>query len=428
MKSNRLTCLGLIFLSIAARTAIISRHAERLADDIDGYLLLARPLAQAHVFGDHPRDPTAFRPPLYPLLIAPLFWLQDDLNGIGISLLALLHVVWGAGTTLLTWHAGRRLGLGMRATVAGGLVAIDPLLVYQSSVPMTETLAALLFAGSICVMIESRGEWKSAWTGLAGLLLGLGALCRTTMLAYAVAAAVAGGFAGGVAGTRIRWKWAALVLGMVLAVQVPWAVRNWHALGRPILTTTHGGYTLLLANNDVFYDEVIDAGWDRAWPEASLEAWQARMQREWLASALRDRVQVDPKYAGINDELSYDAFCYRRAWETIAARPLDFLRSVAYRVISFWRPLPHAGVYSSWVRLACAVFYIPELALAAVALFRRDSWRWPWVVLPAALAAFTLVHSIYWSDMRMRAPIMPAVALLAAAALPRRTGSRIRRH
>jgi hypothetical protein len=27
---------------------------------------------------------------------------------------------------------------------------------------------------------------------------------------------------------------------------------------------------------------------------------------------------------------------------------------------------------------------------------------------------FTAVHAVYWSDMRMRAPLMPFVALLAA--------------
>ena len=36
-----------------------------------------------------------------------------------------------------------------------------------------------------------------------------------------------------------------LVLGLSLVV-VPWGIRNLIVFGRPIITTTHGGYTLLL--------------------------------------------------------------------------------------------------------------------------------------------------------------------------------------
>jgi hypothetical protein len=33
------------------------------------------------------------------------------------------------------------------------------------------------------------------------------------------------------------------------------------------------------------------------------------------------------------------------------------------------------------------------------------------------IAAFTLVHLVFWTDMRMRAPIVPAIALLASRGL-----------
>ena len=37
----------------------------------------------------------------------------------------------------------------------------------------------------------------------------------------------------------------------------------------------------------------------------------------------------------------------------------------------------------------------------------------------ALLISFTIVHSLYWADMRMRTPLAPAIALLAARALSR---------
>ena len=179
-------------------------------------------------------------------------------------------------------------------------------------------------------------------------------------------------------------------------------MRNWLALGRPVLTTTHGGYTLLLGNNDVFYDEVIHGPPGTRWSEASLSAWQSDVSTRAVE-------------AGSQSEPEYDQFCYELARATIRSRPLDFVRSVVYRVVSFWRVFPHASEQYTWpIRLGCAAIYIPEFVLMIIGLAQRSVWRWPLVSLPAALVSFTLVHSIYWSDMRMRAPIMPAIAVLAA--------------
>ena len=38
----------------------------------------------------------------------------------------------------------------------------------------------------------------------------------------------------------------------------PWAWRNARIFGEPVWSTTHGGYTLALANNPVYYAEVLD--------------------------------------------------------------------------------------------------------------------------------------------------------------------------
>jgi hypothetical protein len=144
-----------------------------------------------------------------------------------------------------------------------------------------------------------------------------------------------------------------------------------------------------------------------AWPKASLERWQSEVR---MRSAL----------AGARTEADYDAYCFRQAWQIIRTRPLDFLESVLLRIYFFWSVAPHAtDQYSFWIRLGSALFYVPEFLLMLVGLMSRRTWQWPLVLLPTALLSFTLVHAVYWSDMRMRAPIMPAVALLAAIGLQR---------
>ena len=70
-----------------------------------------------------------------------------------LDLTARLHVIFGLLTVWVTILAGARLGLGNWALLAGGLVAVDPILVNQSTVLMTETLAALTAVAALHALI-----------------------------------------------------------------------------------------------------------------------------------------------------------------------------------------------------------------------------------------------------------------------------------
>jgi hypothetical protein len=410
---RRIIILGLILLSVAARLALLKGNQWRLAEDVDDYLRLAENEAEWGTFGSYD-IPTAFRPPLYPLVLAPLYWLQSHLGlawGWRVAAIAVVHLIFGAVTTVLTFRVAHRFGLERWSSVAAVLVAIDPLLLQYTRLPMTETFAAMLIICGIDLLSASERRTNSVHTYAAGVVLGLGMLCRTTIWAFAILAVFVGCFWHGESGRR-NWRWAGTVLAVALAVQLPWVGRNWFAFARFIPTTTHGGYTLLLGNNDVYYDEVVRGDPWMAWPGDSLERWQHEMQIRAALSGARTKV----------DE---DAFYSRTAWHTIVSRPADFVCSVWLRVFNLWRVTPHAPpedgplirigppAYSPLVRICSAAFYVPELLLMLVGIFDRRVWQWPRVLLPTALLSFTLVHAVYWSDMRMRAPIMPAVAVLA---------------
>src|SRR5438874_11851777 len=53
----------------------------------------------------------------------------------------------------------------------------------------------------------------------------------------------------------------------------PWAVRNAWSFGEPVWTTTHGGYTLALANNPIYYAEVLDGPPGAVWSGANQQRW-----------------------------------------------------------------------------------------------------------------------------------------------------------
>jgi hypothetical protein len=68
------------------------------------------------------------------------------------------------------------------------------------------------------------------------------------------------------------------------------------------------------------------------------------------------------------------------------------------------------------LRFAVAIWYTLELLLAAagIAYLRRRLLLSPWAWGTILVVSLSAVHTIFWTDMRMRAPLVIVVALLAA--------------
>ena len=435
---SRLALPGILGIALALRAGILVLESENLQRDIDAYLSIAGQLAAGNGFAGPGGDPTAYRPPLYPLLLAGVLALGGGTMAVGV-----LQIVLGVLTVWLTYETGRRLDLHRGALAAAAIVAVDPLLVQYTVFTMTEVLCAFLVA-LLIRLGYSRLEPRRR-NLLVGIVFGLAALARPTMWSLAVLAAVWwiaaqalkhwGSPQAAFAGTIREVPWALLIGGAV--VVAPWGVRNVLVFGQPILTTTHGGYTLLLGNNPVFYREVVAAPWGTAWSRESLEAWQASLD-------LRMAAHEPPIVA----EVQRDAWMYEQARENIAAEPALFARSCWLRFRRLWNiaPLDAATepVRRAWIKVcgragseewcggtADAVvvavrwgvgsFYVLVTAAMLAGLVRLSgAERRRWVPLVLLLASFTLVHLLYWSNARMRAPLVPAIALLAARGISRR--------
>ena len=290
-----------------------------------------------------------------------------------------------------------------RAFLAALIVAVDPVLVWQSRFVMTETLTAFLLIAAFAAL--TLPGWRGA--ALGGCLFGLGGLSRPSMLAGAVLAILAALFAA--PGTRrerlIRGVAMALAMAATLA---PWAARNALIFGVPVWTTTHGGYTLALANNEVYYRDVLNGS-----PGA---VWTGDDQWRWWDS-------VNRATAGM-PEPEADRFLRNTVWKLALDQPGTFLRACLSRLARFWSLAPATAVYSPTVRWGTALWTVPLWIALVLGLFRRQLWQWPQVAAPLCVIGLTLVHALYWTDLRMRAPIVPAIALIAAGASLRRGDAR----
>ena len=407
-------------LAVVIRGPWLASHGEALRDDPDTYRQLARNLLAHGTFGYRIPEaatgqlalqPTAYRPPLYPLLLAAVGW-PDAVGPISVGL---LHGFLGVATVLLVYCLARAWGLGRWGWCAAGLVACDPILVNQSSLVMTETLAALLAVAALLGLTRLSRLPRTSAALQAGAVVGLAGLCRPTFLVWGAALALTLLLPPWPAPACDRPPWAARLrlagafvaaLGLVLS---PWAIRNLKALGRPIVTTTHGGYTLWLGNNPEFYEFLERARRGDVWDSQ-------RLDQQYL------QIREQTAY----DELAADRWAQSQAVASLRSHPAAFARACVWRVSSLWGLVPHrVGAEESALgrlaRYAVGVWYAAVFGLAAV-----GSLAWGRrVVQPPLLAAlllclcFTAMHAVYWSNLRMRAPLMPVICLAAAVGVQR---------
>lgn len=382
--------LAIVLVAVLLRLALMAR-SSLVFDDPDNYLPVARSLADGDGFSFKGR-PTAYRPPLYPVLLVPSL----ALGRFAPWGVAILHLTFAVGTVVMTAVAARGFGLSeRRALIAAMLAACDPVLAWQSKSVMTETPAAFLVAAALAGL----GRPGLGGAILGGLAYGLAGLCRPSLLAGAGLTMLAALIArpGGGKERLARSVVFVVAIGVCL---LPWTLRNLVVLGEPIATTTHGGYTLALANNPVYYREVLNGPPGRVW--TGDDQWR------WWNS-------VNEETAGLT-ETQADRYLQARVWRLVRDEPRDFARSILARLGHFWGVVPASSVYPAAARLATLAWTLPLWLALGLGAVRRGLWRWPSIATPLAVIGLTLVHALFWTDLRMRAPIIPAIAIIAAGA------------
>lgn len=238
-QSRTRTQLDLIVVSglaFAARLAWV-RFGAWVSGDSAWYLTVARNLFLHHTFsatadGSNP-IPTAFRPPLYPALIAVLL---IGKNSQPILVVLLLQAALGTATAALVYliardQFGRRI-----AVVASVGMALAPMTGRFTAVILSESLFTFLVTLSVFLW----GRKRSASTGL---MFGLAALTRVTMLPFVVLLPLLALLRP----WRSQWRSYSTIMLLALAVGSIWIVRNAIVFHRfiPIASSGYGTNLLL---------------------------------------------------------------------------------------------------------------------------------------------------------------------------------------
>ena len=387
-----------LLLSLAVRVAILVPDFASLDADPDGYRAIAENVVQNHSVARSRAGvltPTAYRPPLYPTVLASIAW-DGQLRPLAV---AVLHVLLGAATVFGVLLLAANWKLGRWSYLAAALVAVDPILLKQSTVVMTETLAAFLCVMALLAITRYFDRANLRHAAIVGLSLGVCTLCRPTFIVWSVMVILLMLCRR----EKSRWMEAAVSSAVVIAALAPWAIRNQIQFGKPIFLTTHGGYTLWLGNNPEFIAHLRGSE-KAAWkPQAFMIDWQVLCRwNDW-------------------NEVEIDQEAYARAVGACRADPAGCFLAAAYRLSRLWGVAPQAiaspePAAQRMQRLLVSIWYGALLLAAVVWLIAlaNSSCTPAWSSALLACLAFSLVHLAYWCDLRMRAPLAPILCLLAA--------------
>ena len=127
-------------------------------------------------------------------------------------------------------------------------------------------------------------------------------------------------------------------------------------------------------------------------------------------------------------ELADDRMAYSAARQTIARQPLMFCWSSLIRIGWLWSAWPNTGPVAA--RVAIGLWYASLFVAAILGISRMvrelglRGWLSQWWLPLMLLLSLTLIHAVFWSNMRMRAPACGVLAIAAVAGARGRHGGR----
>lgn len=303
--------------------------------------------------------PTAWRPPLYPLVLGAVY----AVTGPRLGAAEALNVALGTSVVVLAVVLSWRLAGWWAALATGVLVAVYPPLIFNDGPPLSEPLGLVLLLATLLLVIDRRVLG-------AGVASGLLLLTRPSGQFFVVA------LAGWVL-WRLGWRRAlayVLVVGVVVA---PWMLRNWIRLGSPVIVTSNG------FNLNAVYS-----------PEAK------------AAGGFVDGV-FDPRFAtlraGITNEVKLDAALRRHALASIREDPSQVFEVAAHNALGMFELRPSYNT-------------APEALDGRNLRVRRLSLPLVWLVLPSGLIGmWAMRRRPGTGPLVLAAVVFPAVSLVSVA-------------
>lgn len=382
----------LAFLVRLAATAAVGFSTLRFGD-ASRYLFAATELAQHGTYPDR-TEPYFFRPPAYPIFLVAATLGRTDC----IPCAKLANGVLGALAAVLLAFLSARIFRHRRVAIAtGAAAALHPSLVLLSTDVQSEPLflVFLLLAG-LSLLAASDGP-SAGLALMAGAMLGLAALTRSSALM--LAPLLAAPLFDRRHARRTGWMLAgAALLGFLLSL-APWTVRNVVRFHELLLSSDAGGVNLYVGNSALTrrYYELRSREDYLRWLEAFDRDLRARLAR------IEEAGPVSPARRSA-------AFA-RMGIDEILADPARSVRLFSRKAWQWVRPYPTPWYWGPAVVAGIGVLYVLLYALAARGLARSPR-RGVAVFCVAVLLVSMLVHVALVVVWRYRIPYWDPILIL----------------
>ncbi|GJM41158.1 MAG: hypothetical protein DHS20C20_14400 [Ardenticatenaceae bacterium] len=377
----------------------------------DSYGQLARAIIEENLFSFNQADPTAHRPPFYPLFLASILIFSKNPQAVVFaqSVLSGLTVGMLTGVAFSFTNKSWPTLIIIFLFVSSKFIPFDNIVQHE-----TVLFTFLLTTGALLFRAEINAHSNAKVVGL-GVVLGLAALTRPFAPVLLLFASM-----------WLGWlilqkkpiiasiKQVGLFVAIAFLVLLPWGVRNWIALGDFTLTSTTQGANLWKGNNPATKDIYPELDADELAPLL----FQTPAEPGWWDPLHRLSAMTEPEQSDYLHNLGVDY---------IRERPLHFLKMGAVKVWALWTPqnIPTHDGEIQWTANGATIynlepFYddmIPLILLYLLLLpglwkYRKSPFTWYFLMWSVALTA---VHFVTFAESRFRWPLNMLMLPLAAA-------------
>ena len=347
---------------------------------------IAKSLAQGQGFSSPfgpLTGPTAWIPPVYPLLLAGIFRLFGIFSRASAMVAFLLQIAISSLTCIPLLRLGEELGNRRMGLWAAWGWACFPYFVLVPVLFIWETtLSAFLLSCLLLITTRLRHRpGRRCWAWYGGVW-GIAALTNTALLALLPVCLGWLWWQKGQLGES-RWISNVAVAGLVgLLLIAPWCWRNWKVFHTFVPVRSNFGEELWLGNHE-----------------------GGRGRLHYGENAYENSFELQ-QYKQLG-EIAYVRGKQRTAITFIATNPGAFCRNAGYRLLYFWFAVgEHAPIF--WLYAA-----LGGLALAGTALvFCRRAGEW--YLIAFSVLVFPLTYYLTDVMARYRHPVEPAMTLAAA--------------
>jgi 4-amino-4-deoxy-L-arabinose transferase-like glycosyltransferase len=412
-RANQTVRLGWILVAGAiVRIALVVWFQDKpiRIDDEQDYNQLAVSLVERGEYGYRAGIPATLRPPLYPGLVAAVYWAFGSEN---FQAIRCVQVVISLLNVVLLYRLGEIVFSRATALWSSGLYCFYPSLLGFNNLVLTEVLFTFLLCGTCLCLVEAIRRGSIVGLFLAGIVMGLAALTRSVVWLLPAVLGVFFLVAWGDRMARRILAIVALVMGFSATV-APWAARNSRIERTFTVIDTMGGRNFMMGNYE--YTPMF-----RAWDAISIEG-----DRSWHGVLAAKYSEFRQLTQGQRDKLAM-----REGVGFVLANPGLTMKRDVVKFFQFWglerELIAGAGRgYFGSVSLGAVVLltgiifgtYAATMisAVFGIVMFPPANWRGHWLLL-LVVAFICGMHTLVFSHSRYHLPLIPLLLGYSASAL-----------